>query len=257
MHKIRIVVPISGGKDSQACLKLALESYDKSEVMGLFCDTKFEHPLTYQHIENMREMYGVHIETINNGSVVEVVKKFKTFPTSRFRICTSRLKIEPSKRYYVYFARQQGEGFEVWMGMRRGESNDRAARYKGIVGDEVYAMHNMGKAFPKYLTEKLGVRMRLPIVDWIDLDVFEYLDGAENPLYAMGSKRVGCFPCLASGDSNKERDFNSGAFGASQYEIVKDLAKITNNPIFTSKGGAMRNNENQSDIFQGCSFCAI
>ena len=31
---IKIVVPISGGKDSQACLKLALESYDKSEVMG-------------------------------------------------------------------------------------------------------------------------------------------------------------------------------------------------------------------------------
>jgi 3'-phosphoadenosine 5'-phosphosulfate sulfotransferase (PAPS reductase)/FAD synthetase len=142
--------------------------------------------------------------------------------------------------------------------MRRGESNDRAKRYKGIVGDEVYALHEISKVFPKYLSEKLGVFMRLPIVDWIDFDVFEYLDGKQNQLYKMGSKRVGCFPCLASGDKSKEQAFfNGGEFGLAQYEIVKGLAKITNNPIFTSKGGAIRNNENQSDIFNGCSFCAI
>ena len=47
---IKVVVPISGGKDSQACLKLALQDYDKSQVMGLFCDTQFEHPFTYAHI---------------------------------------------------------------------------------------------------------------------------------------------------------------------------------------------------------------
>ena len=255
---IKIVVPISGGKDSQACLKLALEKYDKSEVLGLFCDTQFEHPLTYAHIEKIKDLYGVDIKTINNGSVVEVVKKFKTFPTSRFRICTSRLKIEPSKRFYIELATQQQQGFEVWMGMRRGESNDREKRYKGVVGDEVYAPHEMGKAFPKYLNTKLNVWMRLPIVDWIDKDVFEFLEGSQNILYSMGSKRVGCFPCLASGDKSKEHDFfNGGVFGLKQYEIVKDLAKITNNPIFTSKGGALRNNDNQDDLFQGCAFCAI
>ena len=38
----KIVAPISGGKDSQACLKLALESYQSSEILGLFCDTQVE-----------------------------------------------------------------------------------------------------------------------------------------------------------------------------------------------------------------------
>ena len=61
---IKCVVPISGGKDSQACLKLALKQFDPSEIVGLFCDTKFEHPLTYAHIDRMREMYGVEIRVL-------------------------------------------------------------------------------------------------------------------------------------------------------------------------------------------------
>ena len=253
----KIVVPISGGKDSQACLKLALESYDKTEILGLFCDTQFEHPLTYQHIDNMRELYSVKIERICNGSVKELVMKFKQFPTSRFRMCTDRLKIQPSKKFYVELAENQGHGFEVWMGMRRSESHARSKHYKGIIGDEIYAPHEMGKAFPKYLNKKLGVWMRLPIVEWSDFDVFEFLNGEENILYSKGSKRVGCFPCLASSDRAKEQAFYMDNFGKQQYELVKDLAKHTNNPIFTSIGGTMRNNENQNDIFNGCVFCAI
>ena len=43
MNIIKCVVPISGGKDSQCCVKLALQKFDKSEILGVFCDTKFEH----------------------------------------------------------------------------------------------------------------------------------------------------------------------------------------------------------------------
>jgi len=254
---IKIVVPVSGGKDSQACLKLALENYSADEILGLFCDTQFEHPLTYAHIDKLRCLYGVKIERITAGSVPDVVRKFKTFPTSRLRMCTDQLKIQPAKKFYIELATQQKAGFEVWMGMRKAESGDRSRRYAGKVGAEVYAPHEIGKAFPKYLSQKLGVMFRIPIIDWSDADVFEYLAGEENQLYKMGSKRVGCFPCLASSDRNKEHNFNMDEFGRSQFALVKDLVKITNNPIFTSKGGAMRNNENQDDLFNGCAFCAI
>lgn len=67
---IKIVVPVSGGKDSQACLKLALGHYPANDVVGLFCDTGWEHPLTYQHIANMQRMYGVDIKTISAGRVI-------------------------------------------------------------------------------------------------------------------------------------------------------------------------------------------
>ena len=35
--EIKCVVPISGGKDSQACLKLAVDKFDKDCVLGMFC----------------------------------------------------------------------------------------------------------------------------------------------------------------------------------------------------------------------------
>ena len=41
---IKCIVPVSGGKDSQCCLKLAVDEFGSDQVIGLFCDTKFEHP---------------------------------------------------------------------------------------------------------------------------------------------------------------------------------------------------------------------
>jgi len=252
---IRIVVPISGGKDSQACLKLALQSYDKSEVLGLFCDTQFEHPLTYEHIDNMQKMYGVTIERITAGSVPEQVLKFKRFPGGGARFCTDRLKIRPSRDFYRSLAKQQG-GFEVWYGMRAKESSERAKRYQDKINTEAYAPHEVLKDYPKYL-HKMGVMFRLPVLDWNTWDIFEFLAGEENPLYKLGSERVGCFPCLASGDRKKEHDFAMDDFGRAQRVIVAELERKIGQSIFTSKGGAMRNNENQDDIFTGCAFCTI
>ena len=204
---IKIVVPISGGKDSQTCLKIALETYKPEEILGLFCDTKFEHPLTYAHIDFIESHYGVKVERRSAGSVEEKVKKHKRFPGGGARHCTDELKIKPSKIFYRELAEAQG-GFEVWYGMRAGESNDRAKRYENKLNDELYAPHDVLKAYPKLL-HKLGVKFRLPILDWTEYQVFQYLDKSElNPLYAAGFPRVGCFPCLASGDLWKEKAFN-------------------------------------------------
>ena len=109
---IKCVVPISGGKDSQACLKLALQQFDKSEIIGLFCDTKFEHPLTYAHIDRMREMYGVRIDVVNDGDVPALVRKYKRFPSDAARFCTDELKIKTGKRYYKKLAESQGAGLK-------------------------------------------------------------------------------------------------------------------------------------------------
>jgi 3'-phosphoadenosine 5'-phosphosulfate sulfotransferase (PAPS reductase)/FAD synthetase len=252
---IKIVVPISGGKDSQACLKLALQSYEKSEVIGLFCDTQFEHPLTYKHIDWMREFYGVKIETITAGSVPDQVLKHKRFPGGGARFCTDRLKLRPSRDFYKEFALKQG-GFEVWLGMRSDESAEREKRYFGKIDNELYKPNDILSSYPKYLN-KMGVWFRLPVLDWSTSEIFDYLGGDQNQLYTKGSKRVGCFPCLASGDRNKEYDFSLDEFGRSQRVIVAELEKKIGHSIFTSKGGAMRNNENQFDLFQGCAICAI
>lgn len=230
----KIVVPISGGKDSQACLKLALQEYRPEEVLGLFCDTQFEHPKTYHHIERLKELYGVTIQRVCAGSVVDKVRKHRRFPEPGIRFCTDELKIRISRDFYKYFAPLNGP-FEVWYGMRTEESSQRAKRYAGKVADEVYAPHEfMPSKYPKYL-QKMGVMFRLPIVNWHKDDVLEYLDGMHNPLYNEGFDRVGCFPCLASGDKWKEKAFAHDEFGRAQRIIVMQLEKELGQSIWTSK----------------------
>ncbi len=255
MNKIKCIVPISGGKDSQVCLKLAIAEYGDEYVEGLFCDTKFEHPITYQHIRDISSLYGVRIHAICAGSVEMQIRKHKRFPGGGARFCTEELKIWPSKRFYNDFAMGNGP-FEVWYGMRSEESTDRKERYKGKISTDLYAPHEVMSKYPLKL-EKLGVVFRLPIIDWSTDEVFERLDGEENPLYRDGFTRVGCFPCLAAGDEHKERAFSYDDVGAKHLNIARSLEPITGFSIYTSKRGQLRHDSGQMDCFEGCAICAI
>lgn len=237
----RIVVPVSGGKDSQACLKLALQHYPADEVLGLFCDTKFEHPLTYEHIDRMRELYAVRIDTVNDGSVEQQSLKHKRFPGGGARFCSEELKIWPAKWFYKALAQRQG-GFEVWYGMRLEESPAREKKYAGKVGEDVYLPHEVLAKYPKYLG-KMGVRFRLAILDWPTSEVMRFLGAERNPLYDAGFDRVGCFPCLASGDKWKEKAFQHDDFGRSQFAKVIMISAQIGKSIWTSKGGKARNED--------------
>ena len=75
---VKILVPVSGGKDSQACLKLALQHSDG--VRGLFCDTQFEHPSTYAQIAKLACEYKVRIDRVCVGSVLEKSMRYGRFP---------------------------------------------------------------------------------------------------------------------------------------------------------------------------------
>jgi len=248
---IKCVVPVSGGKDSEACLKLAVEAFPRDQIIGLFCDTKFEHPLTYQHIETMRVRYGVRIETISDGDVITRCLRYRRFPSGTARFCTDDLKIKPTKRFIENLAAKQGEGFQVWYGMRQNESRERKERYKDRIDTELYPAHVvMPKKYPAHL-EAMGIMFRLPIVDWTDGEVFDFLEGKENPLYKAGFKRVGCFPCLASGDEHKNACFSHDATGAQHRALVKTIEDRTGKSVWTSKNGKTKYEE------QGCLLCSI
>jgi len=253
----KVVVPVSGGKDSQACLKMAVSEVGADCVIGLFCDTQFEHPKNYAHIEKIRDLYGVEIRTICAGSVDEKVLKYGRFPGGGARHCTDELKIMPSKKFYKELAEQQG-GFQVLYGMRWSESGERARLYEGKTNDTLYPPHEVMNKYPKYLAA-MGVMFRLPVLDWSAREVFDYLEGKHNPLYDEGFDRVGCFPCLASGDGWKEKAFAHDDFGRSQRIRVRNLEDSIGKDIFTSKGGCQRNNRNQEALFDGpgCAVCAI
>lgn len=246
---IKVVIPLSGGKDSQACLELATKLFGLDEIRGLFCDTQFEHPKTYEHIKWMAAHYGIQVDTVTGGSVLEKSIKYRRFPGGGARHCTDELKIRETRIYCKALAEAQG-GFEVWYGMRSEESHERATRYAGKISEDLHAPHEvMPGKYPKYLA-KMGVMFRLPVLDWTEEEIFELLDGRQNPLYAEGFTRVGCFPCLASGDKNKEKAFNHDEFGRSQYKVVRIVSEQIGKSIWTSKGGRERNEP-------GCGLCSI
>lgn len=101
---IKIIVPVSGGKDSQACLKMAVQEYGAKNVLGLFCDTKFEHPETYRHISFMRILYGSYIHTVCGGDVLSKSLKYNRFPGGGARHCTDELKIRETRIFLKEFS---------------------------------------------------------------------------------------------------------------------------------------------------------
>lgn len=265
MKKVKCIVPVSGGKDSQACLKLAIEEFGADNVMGLFCDTKFEHPLTYEHVKNIAKMYGVHIETVNGGDVITESIKNGRFPSGVARFCTDKLKIRETKLFLKKYSEEHGT-VQVWYGMRADESQERAKRYQYRDPDELYEPHELLGNYPKYLGAA-GVRYRVPIVDWTRDEVMDLLNGEHNPLYDAGFDRVGCFPCLASGDAWKIKAFTYDDFGAEQLIKVRMIEEKTGKSVFTGNIGKAFNagcvmKQNQislidEDSSHGCRICEI
>lgn len=203
---IKCVVPISGGKDSQLCAELAIQKFNKDEILFLFCDTGYEHPITYEHVNTIERLYGVQVLRLHSDpdAVYQLIRKTGCFPTDMMRFCTNELKISRSKFFYSMLARIQGEGFEVWYGMRLGESAQRNERYKNHNFDALYHPHEILGNYPQYLG-KLGVRFRLPILELEEDEVYEALGDRKNPLYDLGFDRVGCFPCLAGGINGRKK----------------------------------------------------
>jgi len=153
---VDIVVPVSGGKDSQACLKLAVQRREETgeRIIGLFCDTKFEHPWTYEHVAKLESLYDVEVLKAESSSVETEVLKYKRFPGGGARHCTDYLKIRVSKMFYKSLAIDQGKGFEIWYGVRSNESAERKKRYVGKISDETYAPHEfLPSKYPKYLAD--------------------------------------------------------------------------------------------------------
>lgn len=249
---IKCVVPVSGGKDSQACLSLAVERFGKDEIVALFCDTQFEHPLTYAHIDFIEQHYGVPVTRVSDGDVITRCLRYGRFPSGVARFCTDDLKIKPTKRFIENLAARQGQGFEVWYGMRQNESTERRKRYSDHISSELYMPHEvLPKKYPEHLG-MMGIRFRLPVLELTSGEIFDMLKGNHNPLYDQGFDRVGCFPCLASGDGWKAKAFGHDETGDQHFKQVKIVEQRTGKSVWTSKKHQQANSE-----LQGCLICAI
>jgi 3'-phosphoadenosine 5'-phosphosulfate sulfotransferase (PAPS reductase)/FAD synthetase len=193
-----IIVPVSGGKDSQVVLSLALAAGHKPVCVHQ--NTGYDHPDTYQQIKDMETFYNVEIHhTISkHGGMLPWLEKAAYFPNSAARGCTQRLKQEPFAEWLIKNGYNESNA-EIWFGMRADESAARGNKYGGITGDDLFTLGDIATFYSQGKRKHLGlIHAKLPIVDWTTEQIFDHLrkTGAPiNPLYPRHS-RVGCYPCF-------------------------------------------------------------
>ncbi len=162
----------SGGKDSLVALDLAIKSGIKKAI---FCDTTIEFQETLDYIEEIEKYYGFRIDIISAPRpFFDVVHKIG-FPSRAMRWCCKVYKFSP----LGIFAREK-KIISYITGLR-GEEHRRRKNYKKID-----------------INKHIGIKQINPILDWSDQEVWTYIQENKlpsNPLYNLGFKRVGCWPC--------------------------------------------------------------
>lgn len=198
------LVGFSGGIDSQATARWALNRFPVSDVILLNSDAGgWESPLTIGFID----WYSQNVHPITpvralisdmwatpgyaekkgyDGSAEltyqDMCKIKGRAPSRTAQFCTEILKLVPQRRWIA--ENMKNEYFERYAGVRRDESNKRKDR----------TARNWDDYFDCYLN--------LPIFDWTKQMSFDYVKahGEQiNPLYTLGFNRVGCAPCVNSG----------------------------------------------------------
>jgi 3'-phosphoadenosine 5'-phosphosulfate sulfotransferase (PAPS reductase)/FAD synthetase len=209
MGNIIVIVQFSGGKDSLASLLWAVDKYGKENIVAIFCDTQWEHELTYKHIQEVISKLGVKFITLKGKySFLELVKKKLRFPSTKARFCTEWLKIRP---FIDYLLNIEYEYSIIIQGIRSDESRSRSKMTQECQYFKYYftpyGFKKDGK--PKFMSYRKKEIVTKGLLHKTDIyrpffnstanEVMNFIKSfgfKPNPLYYMGFKRVGCFPCI-------------------------------------------------------------
>jgi 3'-phosphoadenosine 5'-phosphosulfate sulfotransferase (PAPS reductase)/FAD synthetase len=209
---------VSGGKDSTALLLwLVYESGVPAEkIKATFCDTGNEDELTLAYVAMLsREVHP--IETIYpERNFWQLVRHKGLFPSRKVQFCSQLLKVVPS-RAYVRGLLQQYEQVLLTTGIRNeeghsGNSRARTPAWKFSHGYWCWQHHplvemklvNVWRMHTRYLrrewvTDLIAADALLADEHKTELIARQERHGIpRNPLYDMGTKRCGCFPCVNS-----------------------------------------------------------
>lgn len=102
----------------------SLQTIWGGDLIAVFCDTGWEHPDTYKHVNDVCLQMGVRLITLKSKyDFVSLAVHKKRFPSTNARFCTSELKMKPMIDYVLSLK----ESCIIIQGIRAGESTARAA----------------------------------------------------------------------------------------------------------------------------------
>jgi 3'-phosphoadenosine 5'-phosphosulfate sulfotransferase (PAPS reductase)/FAD synthetase len=231
-------IGLSGGKDSTAlALWCWFESgLPRERMRFVFCDTGNEDALTYAFLDYLAEFLPIvsivpqfsehdkaRYQSIHADDPEPTVMTFynlarykQMFPSKRRQFCTQYLKLIPSREDILTLQRREREVCRM-IGIRHDEGhsgNDRAEHPLWQFDDVVYCW----KYCPLInwsIDDVWGIHRRYLSIDRVcrlitddptmqgeqKAQLVERMRSSgipRNPLYEMGARRVGCFPCVNS-----------------------------------------------------------
>lgn len=240
---MKVIVQYSGGKDSQAALIWAVKKYGTKNIIAVFCDTVWEHDITYNHINKTCLDLGVELKILRSkkyNGMIDLAKKKGRFPSTKARFCTQELKTKP----FIDYVLDECSNILVIQGIRGAESVSRSKmssqctvfkyylepyQTNSMIVEHLESLDKIshaqksklrkaksrlleGKEDPKYhayrkkevieFVKNYACDIIRPHFDESAQFVINYIienDQIPNLLYYMGSKRVGCYPCIMSG----------------------------------------------------------
>jgi 3'-phosphoadenosine 5'-phosphosulfate sulfotransferase (PAPS reductase)/FAD synthetase len=235
---MKVLISYSGGKDSQACLIYAVKEYGVEKCEAVFCDTGWENPQTYDHIQQTCKDLGVPLVVLKSkkyDGFIDLARKKKRFPSTKARFCTSELKVIPSIDYVL----SHTENIIVVEGIRKAESFSRSLMQPACTYFKSYFEPNAKGKTQNYRKkdvlawcEKYNADRIRPIFDWEAQQVIDYIrdNGQQpNPLYYQGFTRVGCFPCIMSRHGGVKRIIDNFP---QQWETLKKYEKELGTTFF-------------------------
>lgn len=173
--------------------------------------------------------------------MVDLAKKKLRWPSSRRRFCTSELKTIPMIDYVLD---EINDSFLMIQGIRAAESSRRAEMSKQCTYFKYYVQpYGTGKnGKDKYHTyrrkdvlaflTKYADDLLRPVFDWSAQQVMDYIldNGLEpNPLYRMGYKRVGCYPCVMA---SQQDIYNISVQDPGRISYIADLEQKLSSSFF-------------------------
>ncbi|MBX7220554.1 MAG: DNA phosphorothioation system sulfurtransferase DndC [Blastocatellia bacterium] len=263
-----LVIGYSGGKDSTTVLQATWKALEKlpaadrqKPVFVIASDTKVETPVivdyintTLDKINQAAQAAGMPFRAekvmpmLNDSFWINLIGRGYPAPTTRFRWCTDRMKINPANRFISEKVTQYGEVIMV-LGVRKAESSTRAQLMNTYqVKDHILRRH----------TSLPGAYVYAPIAEFTTDDVWTYLLQVESPwggnnrdlsaLYrnaaggecplviddttpTCGNSRFGCWVCtVAERDSSMESLVDNGEEWLEPLLEFRDWLTITTDP---------------------------
>lgn len=183
---MKVIVSFSGGKDSLASLLWVRNNLTK-DFITVFCDTGWEHPLTYKYIEEVQEQLGLNLITVKSkkfNGMVDLTKKKSRWPSSQRRFCTSELKTIPMIDYILD---EVNDDVLIIQGIRAAESAKRAEMSKQCTYFKYYVQpygkdkngkdkyHTYRRKDVLAFRKKYADDLLRPVFDWSAQQVIDYI----------------------------------------------------------------------------------